>query len=309
MINWKALASLREHFLSERPHTEDYWDSPELMEDYDQTFGERIGWKWDSVLDETEASLPALRKLRPAVVDWGCGTGIASRRFLKIFGSEPVSQVTLIDRSTDAQKFATRKIQELGDSIKIAPITDPAPPFILLISHVLGELATELPADLQIFLNQATAIFWIEPGTPALSRRLIEVRERMRDRFHVIAPCPHQLECGLKKPGNETHWCHHFAKVPPVAFQNSTWTRFGRELGIDLRSLPISYLVMVKPELAGTAPKVSDRIIGRARHYTGYLKVLVCEQTGVEERRLLERSSRSQFKRLKKGGFCLRYLT
>ena len=84
-LDWKALDRLRERFLSGRPGDEPYWTSPSDLACYDSTYAERIGWKWDAVLDEL-----SLRKWAPGggpVLDWGCGSGIAGRRVAARFGA------------------------------------------------------------------------------------------------------------------------------------------------------------------------------------------------------------------------------
>src|SRR5207244_1564733 len=104
-----------------------------------------------------------------------------------------------------------------------------------------------------------------------LSRRLIAIREELLGPFHVVAPCPHQGRCGLLAPGNERHWCHHFAEPPAEAFQSADWRRFSTELGIDLRSLPVSFLVL---DRAMPKPSPGARQVGRSRRYKGYTTYL-----------------------------------
>ena len=50
--------------------------------------------------------------------------------------------------------------------------------------------------------------------------QLIEVRERLREKFLLIAPCTHQAACGLLVPENERHWCHQFALPPSGIMEN-----------------------------------------------------------------------------------------
>ncbi len=62
------LRELRERFLAGTAGAADYWQSPEHLELYDSTYAERIGWKWDAVLDELD-----LRGWQPQstrVLDW-----------------------------------------------------------------------------------------------------------------------------------------------------------------------------------------------------------------------------------------------
>ena len=98
---------------------------------------------------------------------------------------------------------------------------------------------------------------------------------------------------------NAPHWCHHFGRVPSHVFQDSGWAQFGRELGIDLRSLPYSFLVLSRtpsPEAPGAA-----RIIGAPREAKGRMEILACDSSGVAEATLQKRDHPGLFKALQKG--------
>ena len=288
--NWKLLAELRETFLSETPSSSgDYWKTREQLEAYDATFGARIGWKWDAVLRELSArgwAPPAAA----AIVDWGCGTGIASRRVIARY---PVSSVWLFDRSRLAEDFAAKAISgPTVERFRGAPPVD----FVLLVSHVLNELTAAGRKELTALVEAAQAVLWVEPGTPELSRQLIDLRERVRASFRVVAPCPHQARFGLLTPENARHWCHHFAAPAPEAFTDAHWARFGKELGIDLRSLPVSYLVLDRRE----PPPVPApaRVIGRPRRYKGYTTYLACEESGVAEKKAMRSGEPERYREL-----------
>lgn len=336
-MNWdaidrKALERLRTAFLAGTAGAGDYWQSESDLASYDATFAQRIGWKWDYVLDELTR-----RRWSPdrgELLDWGCGSGIASRAFLDRFGSSAISKLRLGDRSRLAMQFAAKRAREkypglevnvgLGSLTTRLPIGEPTPnpsgggerthtlpvtvPFVgrvrggftLLISHVLTELTPEQTDALAAFAARATSVIWIEPGTYEASRTLISVRERLRDRFNVIAPCTHQERCGILAPGNQRHWCHHFASPPAAVFTDGDWARFASLMGIDLRDLPLSFLVLDQRP-APPLPAVAARVIGHARLYKGHALLLGCDASGVREHRLTKRALPEEFRRWKKG--------
>jgi ribosomal protein RSM22 (predicted rRNA methylase) len=163
---------------------------------------------------------------------------------------------------------------------------------VLLISHALTEQTEPfaLPCD-------AKCVVIVEPGTYEVSRRLIALRERLRGEFNVVAPCTHQAVCGMLATGNERHWCHHFAPPPPEVFQSADWARFAKLMGIDLRSVPVSYLVLDRrPVTTG-----GMRMIGRPRVYKAHALVLGCDADGVRERRVEKRTEPELYRKLKKG--------
>jgi hypothetical protein len=71
-------------------------------------------------------------------------------------------------------------------------------------------------------------------------------------------------------------------------------------MGINLRDLPVSFLVLDKrpaPEL----PAGAARLIGHPRIYKGHAQLLGCDVTGVAERRMMKRDFPGEFKDFKKG--------
>jgi hypothetical protein len=311
-IDWAVLERLRTRFLSGDAAQGPYWTSPADLANYDFTYGKRIGWKWDAVLQELDQRG---WKPRPAaVLDWGCGSGVAGRRVTGWFGADRVTVLRVWDHSALAADFAAQTAQARFPKLRVEHVTPGflaggEPVGVLVISHVLNELpAAELLA-LRGLAARADAILWVEPGTPKVSRALIEVREQLRDRFRLVAPCTHQAVCGLLAPDNARHWCHHFAPPPPEIFTDSDWVKFGRRAGIDLRSLPCSFLVLARrPENAGadTNPDLA-RVIGEPRIYKGFAKVLSCDATGVAEFTVQKRDAPGLFKQLKRPAGALVY--
>jgi hypothetical protein len=256
-LDWQILDRLREQFLRGAPG--DYWRSPADLANYDFTFAQRIGWKWDAVLAELDRL--GWRPPPGPVLDWGCGSGIAGRRVSEHFGLTPRR---VFDRSALAMEFAGGE-RWRGE-----------PPGVLVLSHVLNELR-EPPA----IIEQAEAVLWVEPGTFADSRALIAAREKLRDQFHIVAPCTHRAPCGI----TGSDWCHFFAEPPKGTLADPNWVRFAQRAGIDLRSLPYSYLVLDRRPVAHDGA----RVIGEPRRYKGYAKVLLCDATGVRDTMIQKR--------------------
>ncbi|MCC6822390.1 MAG: hypothetical protein IT579_16790, partial [Verrucomicrobia subdivision 3 bacterium] len=170
---------------------------------------------------------------------------------------------------------------------------------ILLLSHVLPELTPEQTAELMDLTARAQCVLWVEPGTHEVSRRLIAIRERLRERFNIIAPCTHSTTCGMLTPGNERHWCHHFAAPPREIFTDGNWSRFARLTGIDLRDLPLSFLVLDQRS-GPSLPAEAGRVIGHPRIYKAHALLLGCDATGVREHKLNQRTLPAEFRALKK---------
>jgi len=301
MKHWKpqelaALQRLRERFLNGTAGAADYWSSESDLALYDATFAERIGWKWDAVLREL-----TLRGWRPKsrnVVDWGCGSGVAGRRVLAQWPE--LESLALHDRSPLAMRFATEKARSQFPKVRVTRLEGALPPdSLIVLSHVINELPSASYNQLLRLLRQAQEIVWVEAGTHADSRRLIEVRETLRAEFAPVAPCTHSAACGMLAPENAPHWCHHLAEPPKEAFQDARWAEWGREMSIDLRRLPYSFLVLERAAASG--PDGYSRVIGEPRESKGYLRVLSCQESGVADLMLQKRDSASLFRELRKG--------
>ncbi|MDR1283324.1 MAG: small ribosomal subunit Rsm22 family protein [Opitutaceae bacterium] len=349
-LDWEALDRLRARFLSgaatatatattaATTTNAPYWKTERALESYDATYGERIGWKWDAVLHELR-----VRHWRPpaggVLLDWGCGSGIAGRRVLAAFGPDTFADMRLWDHSPLARRFALDRAREQfpgkaaigewnGEWDGAAGI-----PLVLVVSHVINELSPAGRTALLTLAGRAAAVIWVEPGTHADSRALAAVRDELLKTAasanaantantanassnpapRLIAPCTHCEACPLFRAENERHWCHFFA-TPPAGVQNDPeWVHFGQRAGIDLRSLPYSFLVLDRPamspaaasgkgggggeggkaEAAGTiAADVvgAARVPGRPGIFKGYARMLSCEATGLVELELQKRA-------------------
>ncbi|GIX49249.1 MAG: hypothetical protein KatS3mg131_3460 [Candidatus Tectimicrobiota bacterium] len=317
--DWQALRQLRQGFLQEGElPARAYWEGPlragrgeeaarRLLASYDATLAQRIGWKWDAVLHELRARgwspPPAV-----AVVDWGCGTAVAARRFLHHFGACcHITGLFLYDRSPLAVQFARAQLAREWPEVPVvvAPAERlPHQQALVLLSHVLGELDASQLRRLLAWLRLQQAVLWVEAGTHALSHRLVAVREQLRSHFHVVAPCPHQAACPLLQPPHARHWCHHFAPSPPEAFTTAFWATCRRQLGIDLRRLPVSYLVLDKRPHGAQAPP-GARLLGAARCSQVEARATVCAPDGqLYTVRVLKSTHPQLYRRLKHPGFA-----
>jgi len=308
-VNWDALRRLRARFLTfdqTGADKADYWRSHTELASYDVTFGERIGWKWDALLAELGHrgwTLPA-----GTILDYGCGTGIAGRRVVawaaqqggELAPTDSDLRLILWDRSRNAMHFAGRRARETFPWLSVETGTPDTAASVLVVSHVVNELTANGLEQLLAAAGRAQAVLWVEPGTAAASRALIAVRERLLAAFHPVAPCPHAGRCGMLEPGNERHWCHHFARPPAAVFQDPGWGRFARMMEIDLGSVPFCCLVLDRRPRDLDSGLSDSRIIGVPRHYKGFARILCCQDDGVRELILQKRDAPELFKEMKK---------
>ncbi len=305
-LDWAALDRLRAVFLRGEPVAEPYWRGEGDLAAYDATFGERIGWKWDAVLGELRRRgwrpfPPPTAAVGRTVLDWGCGSGVAGRRVVAAFGAENFSAMSVWDHSAAARGFAAARAREAFPGLGVAEFVDDgkSPVGLLVLSHVLNELTPPACEALLALVRRAAAVLWVEPGAHAVSRELGAWRERLREEFTIVAPCPHLGACGALAPGNERHWCHFFAPPPAGLQADGGWVRFAQRAGIDLRSLPYSWLALERPASTPPALPGQSRVLGRAEIFKGFARVLSCSAQGLDTLELQKRADPTLFRRLK----------
>jgi hypothetical protein len=274
-LDWQALERLRACFLSGAAARGPYWRSSTDLASYDLTFGARIGWKWDAVLEELR-----LRGWSPpagAVLDFGCGSGVAGRRVVARFGAE---RLLLHDRSPLAVEFAAQRARAAFPGLAIESGTGAEPIAVLVLSHVVNELDARGTAEVRALCARAAAILWVEPGAHQDSRVLGAWREELRAAgMHVVAPCTHGGACPLLAEGNERHWCHFFAPPPPALAADARWVELGRRAGIDLRSVPYAFLTLDRRPAAPL--QGASRVLGAPRASKADVALYGCDAGGV----------------------------
>ncbi|MCX7930182.1 MAG: small ribosomal subunit Rsm22 family protein [Chlorobi bacterium] len=295
----ELLERLRACFLSGHAGETPYWESERMLMLYHETFAQRIAWKWHAVLDELDQ-----RGWHPApgvtLVDVGCGTGIATEIMLERYGTDHLSTVIVNDRSQCAAAFTARRLGELFPSLLVKPTTDlTVPPgSIVVISHVLTEMTTDDIKHLCQHLVAARAVLVVEPGTRHASTRVVMLHEQLRQHMTVVAPCPHQQQCGMTQPTNHLHWCHFHVRPPTAAFTSRQWARFADTFGIDIGDLAVSFMVL--DTMWNQPSPAPGRLIGAPDISAHDAVVIVCSSEGIQRRIVNKRHDAELYRRLRK---------
>lgn len=308
----QRIARLRELFLDESRGPQplgDYWRQVADLQAYDEVLGARIGWKWNAVLTECSAR-GWERAEADTVLDYGCGSGIAARRFVSHFGA---GEVVFHDRSVRAMDYATARLREAEPAAKARVVRDVSSlrPGVLLVSHVLGELDAAGELQLRELIARSQRVLLVEPGNRAIARRLSALRDDLLADFCIVAPCTHTAGCPALVASND--WCHFFAPPPPEVFTNSDWVRTARDLGIDLRSLPYAFVAGVRRSAGGEAKAAEAdapraRVLGRPTVAPRTADVSVCDAAGMRTVRIEKRREPSTWRALKKNPETVRLL-
>ncbi len=169
------------------------------------------------------ACLDALGERMPgfapeSLLDVGAGPGTASWAAAQTF--DTLRSLTMIDANPALRELA----RHLADSDPgfpdlriragqaVAEVAAAEPADLVVASYVLGELDARDQVDLAdaMWRKTSAVLLVIEPGTPAGSRRILALRDRLLAAgAHVIAPCPADLPCPLREPD----WCHFSVRL------------------------------------------------------------------------------------------------
>jgi ribosomal protein RSM22 (predicted rRNA methylase) len=145
----------------------------------------------------------------PGTASWAAASAFASLRSLTLLDANPALRALALELAHDGHLPAPRYVQ--GDAV--AGIADAPAADLVVASYVINELDDAPRAALteMMWAKTADMLVVVEPGTPAGSRRILELRRRLIARgAHVAAPCPHDAECPLASPD----WCHFTRRLP-----------------------------------------------------------------------------------------------
>ena len=137
---------------------------------------------------------------------------------------------------------------------------------------MLGELADVAGTATQLWRHATDTIAFVEPGTPAGYRRILEARAAVIEAGgFTVAPCPHDLPCPL--PADD--WCHFAVRLPRSKLHRRAK---GVELGYEDEKF--SYAVLSR-EPAAKAPA---RIIRQPQVRSGHVHLVTSEPDGIHAR-------------------------
>ncbi len=287
----QRIERLRELFLKESQGTrsqQSYWRDDEDLSLYDRVLAERIRWKWLGILRRIESQ--GQRWSKPVIIwDWGCGTGAAGETLVRHLGVERVRSVFLQDRDPKAEAFAQRKLQAMGVQANRGAPPANTDSLLLLASHVANELDEDGVQALTRAASRAEMVLMVEPGSMESSRAMIKIWSQWRDELKVLSPCPGSERCPLLSAPDGRDWCHFFVKPPSHVHQDPEWSTWAREFKLDLRSLPVSFALLVRGEV-GSGWKVPDGVlVGRPRLLKYGAQVWWCDRDGQFQQREIRR--------------------
>lgn len=202
-----------------------------------------------------------------SLLDVGAGPGVAAWAALEQWPS--LAEVTLVEVEPEMLAAGRELLPDArwaqGD---VRSARGPAD--LVLVSYVLGELHD--PVAARLWEESVDTIAFVEPGTPAGYRRILEARAAVIEAGgFTVAPCPHDLPCPL--PSDD--WCHFAVRLPRSKLHRRAK---GVELGYEDEKF--SYAVLSREPV----PRAAARIIRQPQVRSGHVILATCEPDGIRAR-------------------------
>lgn len=204
-----------------------------------------------------------------SLLDVGAGPGVAAWAAVAAWPS--LEQLTLVEVEPE-MIAAGRELLPDATWVEARAAAARGPADLVVASYVLGELDDAAAAAALLWEQAADTIAFVEPGTPAGYRRILEARAAVLGAGgHTVAPCPHDLPCPL--PADD--WCHFGVRLPRSRLHRRAK---GVELGHEDEKF--SYAVLSRePVTRGAA-----RLIRPPQQRSGHVNLVTCEPDGIHRR-------------------------
>ena len=267
------------------------------------------------VLRELRQRVPEL-EVR-SLLDLGAGPGTAMWAASELF--RELEQVTLVERTGGFIRVGQRLAAKTSmPAIKNARWVEadlvhetefPAHDLVV-ISYALGELA---PDDRRSLLERAwqaaaEAITFIEPGTPRGFDVVLQARgELLERRAHLVAPCPHEMQCPMAQTKASDARQAASRKPPQIARLGDDWCHFAQRLERTslhrkLKSAELGYEDEKFSYIAaarGNAVRAEARVIRHPVQLKGHIKLELCTPEGLTQQTVTRKEGEA-FKRARK---------
>jgi ribosomal protein RSM22 (predicted rRNA methylase) len=202
-----------------------------------------------------------------SLLDVGAGPGVATWAAVAVWPS--LEDLILVEAEPEMVAAGRELLPDVpwveGD---VSAARGPAD--LVLASYVLGELRQ--PAAARLWAQAADTVVFVEPGTPAGYRRILDARAAVLEAGgFTVAPCPHDLPCPL--PPDD--WCHFAARLP-----RSKLHRRAKSADLGWEDEKYSYAVLSRQPVA----KAAARIIRQPQIRSGHVNLVTSEPDGIHER-------------------------
>lgn len=228
-----------------------------------------------------------IRRLAPeaevkSVLDLGAGPGTALHAAGEVFSS--ITRATLVEMDSNMIAIGKRMAAKSSCSIfrnakwlqrDIAQVIACDPHDLVAISYALGELPAAVVSRtvLQAWENTKGFLVLVEPGTRRGFALIRDARTALiRSGAHILAPCPHALECPMAAAGD---WCHFGQRLERTSLHRQI-----KSGALGHEDEKFSYVVFSRePFTAANA-----RIVRHPQKHSGHIQLRLCTLQGLLDR-------------------------
>ena len=225
------------------------------------------------------------------VLDIGAGTGAATWAVSNLVHAD---KITCLEREEKMRKIGSQLMKQHIPSAEWRAfdltqneIQEKAD--LVITSYVINELteADRQKAIIKMWNATNGILVIIEPGTPEGFSHILQARKILLEQgANVIAPCTHNRECPIRKDD----WCSFYIRVARSKMQKQA--KKG-ELGYEDEKF--SYIAFSR-----TSINRSNAVILRHPQInSGYVKIKLCTQNGIEEK-TYSKKDKELYKKVKK---------
>jgi ribosomal protein RSM22 (predicted rRNA methylase) len=204
-----------------------------------------------------------------SLLDVGAGPGVAAWAAREAWPS--LEELTLVEIEPEMIAAGRELLPDarwLAGDVSTASV----PAELVIVSYVLGELDDVAETAELLWKLAADTIAFVEPGTPAGHRRILDARASVIAAGGcTVAPCPHDLPCPL--PAGD--WCHFATRLP-----RSKLHRRAKAVELGYEDEKFSYAALSRAPVA----KAGARIIRQPQIRSGHVLLVTSEADGIQQR-------------------------
>ena len=209
------------------------------------------------------------------ILDFGAGPGTATLAAQTHFKN--ISQITLVEKSKAMRQVAAEllpaAVSILSDIKEVKSSFD-----LILCANSINELAPDLARrTMQLLsekLNPGGVLILLEPALFEITRRMMSLRDYLKDSLSVIYPCTHCNSCPLL--AIEKEWCH-----TEIDWQRPLLTRqLDKLLSFNKHKIKTSVFVFKKAETIAAGARVVNFPVKRKFGKELWL----CSESGLEKK-------------------------
>ena len=227
-----------------------------------------------------------------SVLDVGAGTGAATWAVTNLTEAE---QITCLEREDEMRKIGSQLMKNNLPNVEWKQfdlnkdeIRENAD--LVITSYVINELteSDRQNAIIKMWNTTNGILVIIEPGTPEGFKHILEARKVLLEQgANIVAPCTHNNKCPIS---TENDWCSFYVRVARSGIQRQA--KKG-ELGYEDEKF--SYIAFSKKQVYTNGA----RILRHPQINSGYVKVKLCTQNGIEEK-TFSKKDKEVYKKIRK---------